>query len=196
MKKLALVILAGVSFATANAQFQFGVKGGFNFSSLNGSDIQDARTRVSANLGAFIRLPIAERVSLQPELVYSSQGAKFVNPDESFPVNYLNIPILLRFGVGGGFAIYTGPQIGILLSAKDKMNGNSIDLKDAYKSSDLSWAFGLGYKIPQTPVGIDFRYNAGLSNIEEHSFNNSHGSIRNGVFQLGVTYVLFSSGRK
>ena len=195
MKKLALVILAGVSFATANAQFQFGVKGGLNFSSLYGSDIEDARTRVSLNAGIFARLPIAEHLSLMPELVYSSQGAKFHNPDESFPINYLNIPILLRFGAGGGFSIFTGPQIGILMSAKDKFNGNSMDLKDAYKSSDFSWVFGVGYRVPQTPVGIDFRYNSGISNIEEHDFNNSHGSIRNGVFQLGVTYVLFSSGR-
>jgi opacity protein-like surface antigen len=196
MKKLALVILAGISFATANAQFQFGAKGGFNFATLSGSDIRDAKTLVNFNVGVFARLPLIDRLSLQPELVYSVQGAKFSNPDESHHVNYLNIPILLRYSAGSGFGIYTGPQIGFLLSAHQKINGNSLTEKDFFNSADFAWAVGLSYKIPSTRLGIDARYNFGIANIEDRSNSNQTGSIRNDVFQLGVTYVLFSTGRK
>jgi hypothetical protein len=196
MKKLALVILAGISFATANAQFQFGAKGGFNFATLSGSDIDGSKTLVNFNVGVFARLPLIERLSLQPELVYSVQGAKFDNPDESHHVNYLNIPILLRYNAGAGFGIFTGPQVGFLLSAHNKFDGNSINEKDFFKSADFSWAFGLAYRIPQTKLGIDARYNLGISNIEDNSKSGQNGSVRNGVFQLGVTYILFSSGRK
>ena len=104
MKKLALVILAGISFATANAQFQFGAKGGFNFSTLSGSDIQDAKTLVNFNVGVFARLPLIDRLSLQPELVYSVQGAKFDNPDESHHVRYGRLRVersVCRAGPGG-----------------------------------------------------------------------------------------------
>jgi hypothetical protein len=195
MKKLALVILAGVSFATANAQFQFGAKGGLNFASLDGSDIQGAKTRIGFNLGVYARLPIAAHVSLQPELYYSAQGANFSNPDEKFPANYMNVPVLLRFGVGEGFAIYTGPQVGFLLAAHDKFNGTSTDIKNLYKSTDFSWVFGIGYRIPTTKLGLDARYNLGISNIEDQGASNSNGSIRNGVFQLGLTYILFSTGK-
>jgi hypothetical protein len=196
MKKLALVILAGISFATANAQFQFGAKGGFNFATLSGSDIQDAKTLVNFNVGVFARLPLIDRLSLQPELVYSVQGAKFSNPDESHHVNYLNIPILLRYSAGSGFGIYTGPQVGFLLAAHNKFNGNSITEKDFYNSADFSWAVGLSYRIPATRLGIDARYNFGIANVEDRNNTGQTGSVRNDVFQLGVTYVLFSTGRK
>jgi len=195
MKKLALVILAGISFATANAQFQLGAKGGLNLSTLSGSDIDGSKTQANVYFGAFAKLPLPGKLSLQPELVYSVQGAKFSNPDETFHVNYLNIPILLKYAAGAGFSIYTGPQVGFLLSAHEKIGGNSYDNKDFYKSADFAWAIGLGYRIPQTRLGIDARYNIGISNIEDNSKTNQTGSVRNGVFQLGLTYILFSSGR-
>ncbi len=58
MKKLAFLFLAGISVVNANAQFQFGVKAGANFSNLTGSDVQDAKTLVSLNAGVFAKLPV------------------------------------------------------------------------------------------------------------------------------------------
>ena len=45
-----------------------------------------------------------------------------------------------------------------------------------------------------SPLGIDLRYNVGLSNINNYQGDNS--VIHNNVFQFGLTYVLFSSGKK
>ncbi len=195
MKKLLLVILAGISFATANAQFQFGVKGGFNFNNFSGSDAQDAKLLVGYNVGAYAKLGIADRLSFRPELVYSAEGAKFKDVDESNHLNYLNVPLLLSYNVGAGVSIMTGPQVGFLLSAKDKQPRVTYDISDAIKSAEFAWAFGLGFHIPETPVGIDFRYNLGISNVEDRSTTGSNGSIRNSVFQLGVTYTLFKTGK-
>jgi hypothetical protein len=193
MKKLALVFLAGISFATAKAQFQFGAKGGLNFATVSGSDAGDVSTRVNINLGVYARLPLAEKISLQPELVYSNQGAGFDRG--SIALNYLNIPILLRYYAGSGFAIFTGPQVGFLLGAHYKYNGNSLNAKDSYNSGDFAWAVGLAYKIPSTKLGIDARYNFGIANVEDRAHTGMTGSVRNDVFQLGVTYTLFSTGR-
>jgi hypothetical protein len=191
MKKLALVILTGISFATAKAQFQFGAKGGLNFATITGSDAGDVSTRVNVNLGVYARLPLAERISVQPELVYSNQGASYNNGSVAY--NYLNIPVLLRCYAGSGFSIFTGPQVGFLLGAHYKKDGNSINIKNVYNSGDFAWAVGLGYKIPATRLGIDARYNFGIANIEDRQKTGSTGSIRNSVFQLGVTYTLFST---
>jgi Outer membrane protein beta-barrel domain len=193
MKKLALVILAGVSFATANAQFQFGVKAGANFASESGSDADEAKTMFNFNAGVFAKLPLVNRLSLQPELVYSGQGSKYdLHPDETRHLNYLNIPILLKYSAGAGFAIETGPQIGFLLSAKQA----GIDYKNFFNSTDFSWAVGVAYRIPESKLGIDARYNFGIANIEDRDKTRSTGSLRTNAFQLGLTYVLFSSGRK
>ena len=197
MKKLALVILAGISFATANAQFQFGAKGGLNVTSLGGSAINDKwKSLVSFNLGFYARLPLADRLSLQPELVYSAQGGKYDNPDYTRHLNYLNIPILLKYAVGNGFSIETGPQVGFLLAAHDKADGNSFTRKSYFNTADFAWAVGVAYRIPETKWGIDARYNFGIANIQNSSVTGSTGSIRNNAFQFGLTYQLFSSGRR
>lgn len=195
MKKLALVILAGISFATTNAQIQIGAKAGFNLATLNGSDAGNAGTIVNVHFGGFAKIPLVDKLSLQPELVYSAQGGSYNNPDFTEHDNYLNIPVLLKYPIIEGLAVETGPQFGILLAAHDKANGNSITIKDSRNDRDFAWVVGASYKIPTTKFGIDARYNIGISNIEDNDHTGSNGSIRNGVFQLGVTYVLFSVGK-
>ncbi len=137
MKKLALVILAGISFASANAQFQFGAKAGANFSTITGSDAADNSTLVNFNAGIFLRLPLVDRLSIQPELVYSVQGAKASGSSESNHLNYFNIPILLKYAAGAGFAVETGPQLGFLLGAHDKLitqSENFVDVRNHFRS--------------------------------------------------------------
>src|SRR6201991_3748640 len=130
MKKLALVILAGISFATANAQIQIGAKAGFNLTTLTGSDAGNAGTIVNVHFGGFARIPLVEKLSLQPELLYSAQGGSYNNPDLNEHDNYLNIAFLLKYAVDDGLAIEPGAQFGILLTSHDKANGNSATIKD------------------------------------------------------------------
>ena len=197
MKKLVLVLFAGITVASANAQVQFGVKAGGNFATQTGSDAGDSRTLFGFNAGAFLKLAVQRGLSVQPELVYSGQGARYdvAGVTSTYHANYLNIPILLKFTHGSGAYFETGPQFGFLTSASIHVGGNSSDDKDSYHSSDFAWVFGIGYKIPQSPVGIDFRYNVGLSNVEDRDATGGRGSIRNDVLQLGLTYVLFNSRR-
>ena len=193
MKRLALLFIAASSFAMANAQFAFGVKAGGNFSTLTG-DVAGAQTLFGFNAGVYVKLPIARGVSLQPELVYSTQGADFEESDGTLHehLNYVNVPILLKFAHRSGLYLETGPQLGFLATAADKIAQNSADVKSDFKSADLAWVFGFGFKVPHSPMGFDFRYNAGLSNIVDQAQTGFTGSARNGVFQIGITYVLFS----
>ena len=199
MKKLALILFAGISFVTANAQLEVGVKGGVNFATLTGSDIVDAKSITNFNAGAFIKLPISRIASFQPEVVYSGQGAN-VNADavavQHLRLDYLDIPLLVKFAHRSGVYLETGPQLGFLLSAKDKIENTSHDFKQDLKSANVAWDFGIGVKVPHTPIGLDFRYVLGITNIEDVGQTAGTGAIRNDVFQLGLTFVLFSTPRK
>src|SRR5579859_6498018 len=99
MKKLALVLFAGISFATAHAQVQLGVKGGFNFATQTGSDAGDSKTMLNFNAGGFLRLAVAPGFGIQPELVFSGQGANYDVPNGTahYHANYMNIPILAKW---------------------------------------------------------------------------------------------------
>lgn len=205
MKKLFFVLtVAGFSFSTANAQgsLQFGVKGGLNISNVsvsNGINGYSYSSLADFNAGLFLKLPVARFFSIQPELYYSAQGFKFddgsgTGGSVSEHVNYLQIPLLAKFTSRSGFFLETGPQLGIKLNAKDKENGVAEDISSAYNSADFSWVFGGGYKVPGSPVALDLRYNAGISNIaNDPNYGSGYGQygVRNGVFQLDLLFILF-----
>jgi hypothetical protein len=201
-KKLVLILIAGVSFATAHAQIQFGVKAGANLSTFTGNDAQGVKSLAGFNGGVFANIPIAKSFSFAPEILYSTKGGKWdstdYTPAYSLHANYLDIPLLFKYKHSSGFNVETGPQIGFLLSAKVKADGVSTDAKNDFKSTDFAWDFGIGYDLSNIPVGIELRYNLGISNIENNSNNSgsgssSSGSVHNSVFQLGLRYTLFGA---
>jgi hypothetical protein len=193
-KKLALLVLAVITLGTANAQIQFGVKAGANISTFTGNDATGLNSLVGIHFGGLVHIPIAGSLALQPEVVYSGQGAKGTESgtDYSLHVNYINIPVLLKYTTSSGFYGETGPQIGFKASAKFKQGGTSTTA-DGFKSTDFSWAFGIGY-LTTANVGIDARFNLGLSNIE--SGDTQGGTAKNSVFQIGVFYMFGDSGKK
>jgi hypothetical protein len=195
MKKLAFVLLAGFSFATAHAQFAFGIKGGANISNVNGSDVTNTNSVVGFNAGAYLKLPLTHHLSLQPEVLYSGQGFKQSSSGvtATYNENYINVPVLLKYTHFTGVFIETGPQVGFLASAKASAQGVSVDYKKYYNSSDFSWVIGVGVKIPATPISLDARYNFGLSNIENNAQTGDNGNFHNGSFQIGIMIRLFSA---
>jgi hypothetical protein len=189
MKKLVFLVFTTGVFFTASAQIQFGVKAGANFATLTGTGSNGATTKVDFHGGGFAQIPLVNSFFLKPELVYSRQGAKATSDGVVYNINqnYLNIPVLAKYQHSSGLYGETGPQLGFLLAANVSAGGSSQDVKSSYKSTDFSWAFGVGYKIPLINAGIDARYNLGLSNIAATQV--SGYSVKNSVFQLGVFYV-------
>jgi hypothetical protein len=200
MKKLTLLILAGTFFATANAQFAFGIKAGANFSNVNGDGLNGSSTSslVGFNGGVFFKIPVAGHWAIQPELVYSGQGFKQTESGitGTQTENYINIPVLLKYRFPMGLFIETGPQVGFLMSANAKVQNVSEGDKSSFNSTDVAWAVGAGFHIPTTKLAVDVRYNIGLSNIANNNNNggsSSSGSVHNGVFQIGLMYTLFNA---
>lgn len=208
MKKLLLSIITLILVVQTNAQegdIQFGAKAGLNFATLSG-DLEDTKSRTSFHLGGMAEIPLTDKLSIQPELLFSSQGAKI--DDASLIFNYLNIPVMAKYYVTDELSLEAGPQIGYLLSANLKSetsddNGpqpntsdgrssvkasEKVDVKDDVKSIDFGLNIGLGYKMVN---GLNFgaRYNLGLSNA--NNFENGSQEFRNGVFQLSIGYFFF-----
>jgi hypothetical protein len=172
----------------ARSQVKFGIKAGFNLAnqSISGVNVTSrAESKSDFYAGVLANVNFSESLILQPEFVYSGQGAGVKDSSAKLNSEYLNIPVLLKYQHPTGVFIETGPQFGILLSAKYKSSDLSLDQKNATKSTDFAWVFGIGYKIPVLNLGLDFRYNLGLTNIE----NSSVVTVKNQVFQIGVFYL-------
>ncbi|NHN25216.1 PorT family protein [Flavobacterium jejuense] len=166
MKKLLFAAVAVFAFGVSNAQeVKFGAKAGLNLSNFSG-DAEGTSTKVGFQVGALAEIMISDKFAIQPELVYSSLGAK--SSDEGFDytshLNYLNIPVMAKYFVAEGFSLEAGPQIGFLLSAKDKGDGEDVDTKEYYNSTDFGMNVGAGYDVTEN-INLGLRYTFGLSNI-------------------------------
>jgi hypothetical protein len=190
MKRAILVMLISTCFMYASAQVQFGVKAGYNLANLTTSPSQSG---ISSNsdfsAGVLASIPLFSSCALQPEILYSGQGASFSDSFATGKLNYgyLNVPVLFKYQHASGLFAETGPQVGFLLSAKEKDGNQSFDAKSSTQSVDFSWAFGIGYKLPMG-LGIDARYNLGLTNLAKGS-GSSDGTVKNSVFQFGLFYM-------
>jgi opacity protein-like surface antigen len=178
MKKIILTAVAVLAFGFANAQVKFGAKVALNVATLTG-DVEDASSLIGFQVGAFAEIKVSEKFAVQPELMYSAQGASFDYGDSQ--LGYLNIPVMAKYYVAKSFSLEAGPQIGFLLSAKD----DGDDIKDDLSSTDFGFNFGAGYDFTEN-LSAGLRYNLGLTNlIDIEGFDST---AKNGVFSVSLGY--------
>jgi opacity protein-like surface antigen len=180
MKKIILSAVAVLAFGFTNAQgVKFGAKVALNVATLTG-DVEDASSLVGFQVGGFAEFKISEKFAVQPELMYSTQGASS-DSNGDLKLNYINIPVMAKYYVAKSFSLEAGPQIGFLLSAKD----NGEDAKDFVSSTDFSANFGAGYDFTEN-LSAGLRYNLGLTNV--YDVDGFDGSVKNGVFSVSLGY--------
>lgn len=183
-----MALAAFLITGTATAQHvNIGIKAGLNSFNINNDNGASYDSKIGLNLGLIGHIHLSKQFAFQPELVYSGQGARYTTAGVESKINldYINVPLLLQYMFDNGFRLQAGPQVGFLVSAKNKTNNSTIDIKDNLKSTDIALGMGIGYVKPSTGFGIDARYNLGLSNINETELVKS----TNRGFQFGVFYL-------
>lgn len=191
MKKISLFMTAVFLSAVVMAQndrVNFGLKAGVNLANLNVEDYDDTEMKLGMYAGALAHIHITPNIGVQPEVVYSTQGAK--DGDAKWLIDYVNVPIMLQYMFDNGFRIETGPQVGFLTRAKIEADGEELDIKDDLKKTDISWGFGLNY-LSNSGIGVGGRYNLGLTDINDNGAN----KITNQVFQVGL-FLMFDRAHK
>jgi Outer membrane protein beta-barrel domain len=187
MKKI-LVFLTVTLLLILNSNAQqphFGIKGGVNISDLHFNDNTSTTSKTGVNLGVLAHIHTSRTWAIQPEVMYSLEGAtdRVGDSKVTYNLNYLNVPVLLQYMFDNGFRFEAGPQLGFLLNAKTK-TGNVTVTNKGFQSTAVSIPLGVGY-LTSSGFGLDARYNFGLSNIN----TDKHGpTIQSNVFQLGIFY--------
>ena len=101
MKKLilcAILMIAGIT--NSNAQIvKFGVKGGVNFANLDGGpEGIDYKSKTGFHAGAVAEIKILPNFAIQPEAMFSSQGAASdVDGVDDFNLDYISVPVMAKF---------------------------------------------------------------------------------------------------
>ncbi len=158
MKKKFVLIAAGLCLMlgiTSNsvAQIKLGAIGGVNFNDLSGDDVDSEDMSIGYHLGGFIN--IGNTLMIEPQVLYSRKGSDHLDLD------YLEIPIWVRYQFDGGLNFQAGPFMAVLLG--DNSSGDEIT---DYKSTDWGMGVGLGYQL-EGGLGIAVNWNQGLSSIGE-----------------------------
>ncbi|NRT15298.1 opacity protein-like surface antigen [Flavobacterium sp. 28A] len=178
MKKTFIIAgaLLAMSFSAHAQLAKIGIKGGLNYANINGSEIQtDAIT--SYHVGLVAELKLTEKFAVQPELLYSTQGATYKNALTEFKneLGYLAIPVLAKVYLNKTISLELGPQASFLLSEK-----NDFDIKDS-NTFDFSVNAGLGVKITEN-FFLQGRYNLGLTDVSKDA------ETKNSVVQVSAGF--------
>ncbi|NCT93747.1 MAG: PorT family protein [Chitinophagaceae bacterium] len=177
MKKVLAVTAALVVFTIgtyAQGGVRLGAKVGANLNKISGQSFSDGFD-LAYHVGGFLEIDFNKKWGIQPELLWSQSSTKRtsfntlypadVNPfnnNEKVKLDYLSIPVLLRYNVGGILTLNAGPQFGILVNQDKTLLKNG---ETAFKSGDFSMVAGaqLNFKY----LRVYGRYNIGLQNIND-----------------------------
>jgi opacity protein-like surface antigen len=161
------------TIAAAHAQ-TYGIKGGVNFANLSGSDADGADAITGLHLGVIAEFSIFQNLSLQPELLYSAQGANINDVD--YKLGYLTLPVMAKFYLNDKLSVHAGPQFGLLISEND-------EIKEADNNkTDFGISGGIEYNL-LGGLFVQGRYNSGMSNLSDNV------EVKNSVIQLSIGYM-------
>jgi len=204
MKKSILIIalvLFGATTMSAQEAWNFGIKGGVNFANFTGDDFSSDNSRTSFNVGLLAEIPLADRFSIQPEVMYSGQGFDFYERDQDnifdtddnveYQVDYINVPVLAKIYLVDGLSVQAGPSFNFKVNEEidyqPTQDGGDIDT-DLARDFEFGGVAGLEYKF-NNGFFIQGRYNYGFSKLYKDDSALGDSDIHNSVWQAGIGFM-------
>jgi hypothetical protein len=198
-KKSLFIFLANLIFyflihPVVAQKLDIGIKSGINASRF---DFSGSRFITGYAGGVFGTIHF-NKFSIQPEVLYSQQGNSqsttiaFSAPggliagtyDVKTTLNYLYIPLLLKYNLTESFAVEAGAEVGFILAASTRgIPTVTPDITDRI-NKDYSLVMGFAYSLPMN-LSLDARFNPGLNTT-------GYGTVKNQVIQITVNYKLIS----
>ncbi len=193
-KTFLLVVMAiiGVSnSSSAQEYWNFGIKGGVNFTNMTSDGFEDNKSRTGFHLGVLAEIPVSDRFSFQPEVIYSTQGTEeeTSNYTNEYQLDYIQLPLIAKLYLIDGLALEAGPSFNFLVNEEYKFDGGVLNLESdtEYASTfEFGGAFGASYKF-NNGFFVNGRYVQGFTDaFDSDSFDDD--AIKNNGFQLGVGF--------
>ncbi|RLD92053.1 MAG: hypothetical protein DRJ29_12805 [Bacteroidetes bacterium] len=206
-----LVLIFGEKAATEN--FFFSLKAGVNYSMI--TNVEEGNNRAGFNFGLVNNIKLTEKFFLLPEFIaLSPRGVKDIptlstgipelddllgNPEfTDRKLNYIDIPLLIKYHITDRWSVSAGPQVSFLVSAVDIYRSTPIegitlktelDIEEAFKTVDLAAVIDLTFVVSEPVNGKGFnlfaRYGRGFIDILKE---NDGDPFHNSTFQFGATF--------
>lgn len=193
-KTIIIAVLCFFASVEANAQVTFspGIRAGVNFSHLTKGDNYDSTmynpntgeyelkpnnpypSKTDFYLGFYGALRLTKYYTLQPEIDYTRQGAKFRNSSATLDVSYLSFAVINKFSFNDKFNVHVGPTLDFVVDQNYDVDGQI----------DLAFVLGAEFNITKN-FSIDARVKKGIVPVIDLS-TNDHTNV---VFSIGGAYT-------
>lgn len=197
-------ILVFVLLTTSlSAQVKFGIKSGFNFSSVtvDGSMDEPTNSRTGFNTGMFFEFYTSKVTAIQIGVDYIQKGCIYKNDNLELThlINYIEFPVQFNIKfTKSRFCPYTsfGFIYGFITKSVQRQEYTSgevydVDTKDLYDGTDFSFVLGLGaqYSISKVfDVFVNCNRSLGTKNtitdLGSEAYPINFGSANNNGYQL------------
>ena len=175
-------------FSLSESTVYYGARVGLNVGWISG-DVDGYGAKAGMNIGGVLGLRVSDAtpVFLESGLYFAMQGAK--DGKDEINLNYLEIPLLIKYGVQVTDDIallpYLGPTFGLGVAGKKKPGSTgSFSSEGGFNRPDVGIKFGCGaeYNKLYLETGLKF----GVTNILDDDNNSAH----NGAWYLnfGVNF--------
>lgn len=167
---IVFAILASITFV--NAQSEFGIKAGLSYNS-NG-ELNEFTNEVDNlyknkgegksgfNVGIYGKIDLGP-IYLRPELVYTKTTSEYeLNSQvENYKISKIDVPVLVGLKLIGPINVFAGPAFQYIIN-------NDLSGVDNIENVENEFSLGLniGASIEIGRIGIDVRYERGLSDNE------------------------------
>jgi opacity protein-like surface antigen len=184
-KTFAICCILTLALSAPAQEFRVGLKGGINSTWLFNKNVSDAGDNLDYDVtfgntkGIATQLQLNDNVGVGIDLLFASHKQKYTGKSTStsfeseINLSYLDIPIMFRLSSEKGPYFEVGPQVSILMNAKEdyaRVPSSSVvtnyvdrEFKDDFNSTNLAFAFGFGVDIEVTDQimispGLRFAY--------------------------------------
>ena len=194
MTIVALVIATTTFAQTSNESFQldksrlyYGARIG-----LSQAGVTDTGTKSGLTLAAVLgaRVSTTVPVFLETGLGFTQRGGE--EKGTTLNLNYLELPILIKYGIHAGSGVYVmplfGPYFSYAISGRIKNPDLDLDISafrdDYYKHADMGFKLGCGGE--WNNLYLELAYKFGVANIADKNLESVHGHAF--TLEFGVNF--------
>jgi hypothetical protein len=195
LRRISLLLVMTMTSVQAFSQLEMGVQFGVGASTQAdlGNICKNDDVRCGINFGLLARCQTNDWLAVKSGLLYIQKGSQLDDSDETYRINYLQLPVKAEFSSGlkqGGASrifLATGPYLSTRLKAEYETNGQSSDIKDDVNATDAGWAFELGFQhsVAGQKLLLSLNYDMGFSEVFKQQDDIQNKALS---FSLGLLF--------
>ncbi len=196
---LIILLISQIGFAQT---FGGGIFGGLSASQLDG-DRSSGYNKAGFSFGIYTNAQINKYVDAQMELKYIQKGSKWESEDQSVfyqsKLNYIELPLFLKYHFLGRFSANIGLTVGYLQKAtenKDRIGDEPAD--PPFDEFEFSGLAGVEYEIIEN-LFFNVRFNYSIIPIRDHPGSQAYFFDRgqyNNALTFAVYYQIANFGKR